>query len=289
MTTHSPSTVAMAREGSVYGLGTGGSFLEKLTKSEAIDLLTSGVPTLSLDYDGRRTVFTEGEDDAKLLSAAYSLVRKKIRSELSLEFINVGTKSAKGELNGGCDQVRSIVSRLREAGNNRIFGVIDWDESSQTDESSGIYVLAEGERYAIENCIFDPLLVAAAVFKERGDDLEKLGIRKDTGVGEFLSYTPASLQALVSNVETAVLGESGDSHFVEVEYECGAKLDVRADYLGQNAKSLAASVRHAFPSLLRLHQEKKLMEHMIKVVMPEYQEFIPLVFRQCFERLLTAK
>ena len=57
LTTHNPSTVALAPEESIYAMNTGEPRIEKVSRNHAISLLTTGVPTLAVSFDGRRQVF----------------------------------------------------------------------------------------------------------------------------------------------------------------------------------------------------------------------------------------
>ncbi|MEO5867512.1 MAG: ParB N-terminal domain-containing protein [Sphingomonas sp.] len=54
LTTHSPTTVALAPEDALYEMREGQSGLTKVSKQDALNKLTFGVPTLSIDYSGRR-------------------------------------------------------------------------------------------------------------------------------------------------------------------------------------------------------------------------------------------
>ena len=47
LTTHSPSTVALAPDASLYEMDPTGPRVNKISKSKALSLLTSGVPTLA--------------------------------------------------------------------------------------------------------------------------------------------------------------------------------------------------------------------------------------------------
>jgi energy-coupling factor transporter ATP-binding protein EcfA2 len=73
LTTHSPSTVAMAPEEAVYVMNPGRPGLSKCSRAEALNILTVGVPTLSISYEGRRQVFVESPSDAKTYDAVYKL------------------------------------------------------------------------------------------------------------------------------------------------------------------------------------------------------------------------
>ncbi len=50
MTTHSPSTIALCPEESIYVVSKTGDFIQKANKDEALKILTVGIPNLSIDY-----------------------------------------------------------------------------------------------------------------------------------------------------------------------------------------------------------------------------------------------
>lgn len=93
-TTHSPSTIALAPEESIYAMQPGVPGLHKKDKAAALNILTVGVPTIAISYDGRRQVFVESPRDAKAYEGIYRLLKPKIESERSLEFVATGTRSA---------------------------------------------------------------------------------------------------------------------------------------------------------------------------------------------------
>src|SRR5207247_9494265 len=65
MTTHSPSTVALAPEESIFLMNKTTPRIAKANKDEALRILTSGVPTLSINYENRRQVFVESKYDVE--------------------------------------------------------------------------------------------------------------------------------------------------------------------------------------------------------------------------------
>jgi AAA15 family ATPase/GTPase len=87
LTTHSPSTVALAPETSLYAMSKTESKtelrrLQKTTKDKALTILTTGVPTLSIDYENRRQVFVESQYDAQFYEKIYEKLRDKLIPEI---------------------------------------------------------------------------------------------------------------------------------------------------------------------------------------------------------------
>ena len=64
ITTHSPMTVALAPEESIFQLNNHPeTFLKKISKDDALKNLTNGLPSLTIDYENHRQVFVESPTD----------------------------------------------------------------------------------------------------------------------------------------------------------------------------------------------------------------------------------
>ena len=68
------------------------------------------------------------------------------------------------DVSGGSGQVKSIVEKLRKAGNSKIFGIIDWDLKNKSTDS--IFVHLENEMYTLENVILSPYFVGLLLLQE---------------------------------------------------------------------------------------------------------------------------
>jgi predicted ATPase len=76
ITTHSPSTIALSPIKSIYELrNNNNSGLIKISKDDALKLLTGFIPTLSIDYQNHKQVFVESPVDAKY----YQIVHDKLQ------------------------------------------------------------------------------------------------------------------------------------------------------------------------------------------------------------------
>lgn len=152
MTTHSPTTVALAPEESLFILERhAGGIPRKSGKDEALYHLTTGVPALSVAHEHRRQVFVESEHDAQFYEQVYHAHREKFISEISLQFIPVGH-----EKGGGCERVRYLVENLAKAGNPWVYGLIDRDIAQSGTER----VKIAGLKHSIENYLHDPIFLA---------------------------------------------------------------------------------------------------------------------------------
>lgn len=283
MTTHSPSTVAIAPAESVYIMKPSEAGLHKVNKSQAIALLTAEIPTLSINFDGRRQVFVESSNDAKYYDAIYKILRSNLNSEHSLTFIAVGVKNSKKEdIGSGCTQVTHIVDSL--VGNESVFGLIDWDKKNQP--KNRIVVLAHNRRYAIENCLLDPLLVAATGIHESKEFRAEIGLKESECYTNLHNMTAERYQTFVDYVQTKVLGIKQETDLVSVKYRGGFSLDISQEYLQFQGHDLEYKVKTAFPFFKRFNNTGSLLSHITDIILSDYPDFIPMELEECLNTLL---
>jgi len=282
LATHSASTVALAPETSLFVMRADEPGIHKVTKSRALDELTDGVPTLSINYEGRRQVFVESPIDAEIYSSLYQRLRARLVSERSLEFLATGENA---DRRCGKDQVKYIVDALATSGNKSVLGLIDWDCCNES--SDRLVVAVEGSRYGLENCVYDPLLLAAAAFRESK-------IRLRLKLEEFGSYTSLqslsiqSRQTIVSVIQAAVLPSLGSNmQRVLVEYVGDFKLEVAGEYLRMQSHDLERHILEAFPEFRSIAKHSgDLMRHIVNNVVDDYPSFVPSALVQLFSDLL---
>ena len=242
LATHSPSTVAMVPESSVHVMHADEPGIHKVSKGKALNLLTDGVPTLAIGFDGRRQVFVESKHDSSVYDCLYQNLKADLESERSLSFIPAGTDKDHGEDGGGCEPVKRVVGTLADTGNLTVMGLIDWDKkNSSTDR---IHVLAEGERYSLENSIYDPIVISASIARDASTRWEDFGI-PDTNYMSFQSLQKPELQRLVELVESRIVG-SEESTRVTVGYFGGLELEVTTAYLEMNGHKLEAAIQRLY-------------------------------------------
>ena len=159
LTTHSPTTVALAPEESLYVMSRDKTpRIRKADGDEAVAALAIGLSTLSVRHQNRRQVFVESEYDEQYYQEMFRLLRSNLHPEISLEFIASG-KGGKGD----CSAVEHLVTNLRDRGNDSVWGIVDRD--IRTDATRGIVFLST--RYSIENLILDPLILASFMLREQ--------------------------------------------------------------------------------------------------------------------------
>lgn len=283
LATHSPTTVAIAPEESIHVMRNDGSGIEKTSKSAALNILTCGVPTVSLDFEGRRQVVVESARDARLYERIYRQIKSKLNSERSLEFIGVGKTPNDGS---GCSQVMHIVESLTKSGNKTVFGLVDWDNANV--EGNRIFVLAAKRRYSLENCLLDPLLVAILIMRDAPTFLPSKGLDQISSYLWFKDRNTAELQQVVDGIANHVLPQARDGSKVPLEYMGGMKLLVDRRYLTVRGHDLERRLIEVFPPLNRNAGEAgRLMGYVVESVCLDYPEYIPSDFNRCFTKILA--
>ena len=288
LTTHSPSTVALAPEEAIYEMSPIGPSIEKCGKSRALSILTAGVPTLSISFEGRRQVFVESKCDAKLYEKLYLSYKDRIKSERSLTFIEVGhTDQSGAETNSGCSQVNRIVNALVENGNESVLGLVDWD--GRVTSSPRIKVLSANLRDGIESLMFDPVLIATIAIKENINFSRQKGL-----ISEIDSYTSISnwdsskWQGVADTVQTMVVG-SGQLTVekIDITYLNGMTLSLRKDYLYMDDHELEGNIIRTFGFLKpKSNRAGGLMNHVHDSILSDYPTLLPRDLLDTFEELL---
>lgn len=286
-TTHSPSTVAMAPEESVYVMKPGIPGLHKTSRAEALNILTVGVPTLAISFEGRRQVFVESPSDAVNYDAIYKLLKPRLESERSLEFIATGARSAQGaERNTGCDNVKRIVSDLNVAGNQSVFGLVDWDKGNNQG-AHRIVVLAEGKRDGLENIVLDPLAISLLICRDFPEHKTAIGINAERNFISFARLDPAEIQPVVTRIgELIFSGPAPD--VVCVEYMGGLRLNIDSRCLLMDDHAFEERLLEVFPFLHGVKKQKagRLMKHVIGAIFADVPDAMPIELRDTFIDIL---
>jgi energy-coupling factor transporter ATP-binding protein EcfA2 len=295
MTTHSPTTVALVDEDYLFEMAQ--PQIKKISKDKALNLLTEGVPTLAISYEGRRQVFVESQTDSKLYTKLYELYRSDLRSERSLSFIPVGrTKKIDGKLtedNSGCGQVLKIVRTLSQTGVMSVKGLIDWDRRNTP--GNNIYVLSHNRRYSIENLILDPVLLTLTVVRDKlGFAQNVLKFEQVSTTREMDGWSDDTWQRNVDTLTEFLTGSRPPlGGLVDVEYVNRKSFQISRQLLEMNGHELEELVL----SKLKLSKEFKttslqdsesLPMHIANRILPEYPDFVPSELLLNFRNLLDS-
>jgi ABC-type Mn2+/Zn2+ transport system ATPase subunit len=292
ITTHSPSTVALAPEEAIFIANKTGRRIEKVTKDKALKILTSGVPSFSVNYENRRQVFVESPNDVLFYEKIYQKISNHLIPEISLSFISSG--ESKTDKNGtkvsNCGQVINITNILRQSGNKFVWGIIDWDGKNQN--SSYVKVLGNGKRYSIENYLFDPILLAALLLHERFILREDLDLKNNETYTNFKSLSQDQLQVISDFVIPKVSLNINpiDTTISKVKLLNGLDIDIPIWYLHHQGHQLEEMILKSFPELnsLKKGKEESLKLEIINKIIDDIPELISNDLVEVYKNVQTV-
>lgn len=272
LTTHSPSTVALAPEESLYTMRRSGDpRLQWATRDDALASLLVGLPTLSVRVENRRQVFVESERDEACYQELFRLLRQHLDSPFSLEFIASGRGGQ-----GNCEAVIHLVTSLRATG-NAVHGVVDRDARGGAPE--GIIFL-RGRR-TLENLVLDPLPMAVFLLREGVVTAEEM---LGAHVRHF-EMAEQHAQAACNFVVERIRQTGDDNEAVTVSYLGGSTVSVPQFYLDINGHTLESRLMDAFPALKKHGTNLKLK--LIERAIGDVPGYTPDDVLQLFTQLVS--
>ncbi|HBU5878713.1 AAA family ATPase [Klebsiella pneumoniae] len=290
ITTHSPTSVALAPENSIYNIDN--SLITQIDKDRAIADLLDGVTQISLNPKNRRQVFVESEYDANVYQSIYSKLvhrSKLIDPKISINFISSGPKVPREQLIGkvkqifgihdeplleefanlvngvgNCAQVKAQVEALAfESGNSTIKGIIDWDKKNTP--SQHVKVFAHKYAYSIENITLDPVCILLLIHIKNpslrtivdmcGEDIHWSKWIKDEKL----------LQESVDRFILKVLGRKNNKD-AKLKYISQLELETDLEYLTMNGHELEKLVINEYKDLEAFRKKRKEGELKLAIV-----------------------
>lgn len=273
ITTHSPTTVALAPENSVYVVT--GNTISSVTKDEGIAELLDGITQISINPENRRQVFVESQYDANTYQAIFSKLvhsSKLIDSKISLNFVSSGPKMPEQQIIekvrqifnindnsklqefveaingvGNCAKVIGQVKSLKQNDNETVRGIIDWDLKNKPLQH--VAVLAQNYAYSIENITLDPICISLLLHIDNPDFYKMADLCGENINWQDCLNNEIHLQKLIDNFLVKVL-ERENKKNAQLSYVSGKKLFTDVDYLMMNGHALEKLVKEKYPQLM---------------------------------------
>jgi ABC-type branched-subunit amino acid transport system ATPase component len=275
LTTHSPTTVALAPEESLYIMqrGSGLRLARAESRDTALRALTIGIPTLSVRIENRVQVFVEADNDARCYERLYQILQASLGSALSLQFIPSGKKGQ-----GNVDLVLHVVAALRGGGVDGVLGLVDRDD--RTALIDGVVYLPD--RDSLENLFLDPVALGVYLHREKALTSAELPWVNTP----HFELTPVDVQQLTDHVMAALVPQDDQSGMAVVTYRNGATISYSKWALDTDGHKYLARCREVFPQLGRL-QDEPLLQDVISKVHAELPQWIPTHAEWLFTQLLN--
>lgn len=272
LTTHSPSTVALAPEDAIHVMDVETKIIRKVSRDEGIQALTVGIPILSIKIENRRQVFVESDYDINYYERIVVLLKKHLRVDISFVFISSGTKGS-----GSCDRVKALVKELSDAGSHIVFGIIDWDLHAGGNEK--VRVLGKGKRYSIENYLFDPIVVAILLFQMKIIGRDALCLDEEQTYADLRTFSNENLQIVVNNTlrflgfELDLNDKSRDCSYVN-----GHVVKIPVAYLEMRGHDLEARIKRKSDKFQKFRSESSLKIEILENVLYNMPGFLSVDF-----------
>ncbi|MFD2519665.1 ATP-dependent nuclease [Emticicia soli] len=276
ITTHSPSTVALAPEESLYELRNGTeSSLKKISKDDALQLLTSFIPTLSIDYKNHRQVFVEGPNDILYYQGLYERHNREDKSAFKYKLYFIS--NANGQ--GNSTQVMNTVKAMQDANNKTCFGIVDWDKDN-SDRGSNIFVHGFEKRYSVEQFVFDPIYIISLLMSNNNmqNILGEMGFQK-TENPYFFKKSNDELQRIVDIFFEKFAKKYPKLKFdekEEVEYLDGKRISLPIGFLKESGHDFVNKVFEFYPALKNKYKDQNGIQAELTNVMLRFYPFVPL-------------
>lgn len=277
ITTHSPTTVAMADEESIYEMNREEKIPLKVSKARALSILCEGIPSLRVSIDKQRIVFVESNYDAENYHKIFDLVKQNHSYDIQPVF-----HAANPHNGSNCDDVRELLDKLNTTPG--VYGIIDYDNhASSTDK---IIVLGEGgeSRYTIENYILDPIFIGLLLLR---DNLSDNPIPVDCKYIDFKNATDEQYQNLITWVYTE-LGYSNE--LVTYTTISGKNFKISKDWIEKPGHNIETDIRNKWLKLGQITRgnagDNALKKAVIDKVISDYPEYLSKDFIDLFNSLI---
>ncbi|HDC4534766.1 ATP-binding protein [Enterobacter asburiae] len=277
MTTHSPTTVAIAPDNSVYEIGRDAKVPAMISPGKAVTVLTQGIDFLRVSYEKRRQVFVESKYDVAYFEKLFDTLNRRRKFNYQPIFMEPHSGTS------NCTDVINIVDKLRISGNDLVWGIIDFDEGNVSRDT--ILVLGDGRRYAIENYLLDPLYVVLALIRYGKATYLDFGVSTQISYPEAAYLTESECQILIDNFLTALDIKLND--LVSVTLENGYQVNYPQAFLlhqGHNYETLVKSKFTELGAISRGQGDSALKLGLAEVI-AEFPQFLPVEIGNLFESM----
>lgn len=277
ITTHSPTTVAMADEESIFEMNREEKIPQKVSKEKALSILCEGIPSLRVSIDKQRVVFVESSYDAENYHKIFDLVKQLHYYDIQPVF-----HAANPHNGSNCDDVKDLLGKLNTTPG--VYGIIDYDNhASSTDK---IKVMGEGgeSRYTIENYILDPIFIGLLLLR---DNLFDNPIPVDCKYIDFKKATHEQYQKLITWVFTE-LGYSNE--LVNYTTISGETFQISKDWIEKPGHDIETDIRNKWLKLGQITKgnsgDNALKKAILDKVISDYPEYLSKDFIDLFDKLI---
>lgn len=289
MTTHNPVTIAISEDTPIFRVNREEPRIVPTTTDEAIQFLTAGLPLLTVRSESRRSVWVESEKDVSRLERLQANAPAILTGPFAPMYQPVGFTPLghTDEQSAGIHRVKEVVRGLRSAGVVNAFGLVDRDAS--VSNADGLVTIGGNERYAVENFLLDPLLIALLIVVQQPNcavSRSSLGLSEGRTWGGLDFDDQEALQRLADAVLATVgipLATSCET-LMDIRLQGGTLLRLPSLFLEEQGHSWANRLFGALPCLNSIGRDADVL--MLKVIQHVVGEKPGVVSANFFSSLL---
>jgi predicted ATPase len=285
ITTHNPGTVALSPENSIFEMtNLPDTSLKKISKDDALKLLTTNLPLLSIDYKNHRQIFVESPTDAEYYRMIFSRHIQHFNVVHELYFVPLPYGK------GSCDKLISLVSDLMKSGQKTVYGLIDFDGKFKSNSETHILVHGENSRYSIENFIYDPIILAILFLEYEWYNVHKeLSLDKTYNQFDLILESDEKLQQVsdffFDKVNSEFYKAYKKADYKTINYLSGKKINVPIWFLKEKGHNIFEKLQKVFKCLEKYSESELTAE--LTVLMVKSYPFIPIETIKMLEYLST--
>lgn len=278
MTTHSPTTVALSPDNSVFQIEKDSKNVQMISITEGIKVLTKDIPHLQVSYEDRRQVFVESKYDVEYFQSLFNTLNRKHSYSYSPIFLEPHNKNS-----SNCTDVINIVNSLANSGNDLVRGIIDFDNSNL--QKHPIYVLGNGSRYSIENYLLDPIYIVLSLIRNCGKTFSDFNLQQHKTYTDAKNLTQTETQSLINSV-MSTLGFNLNKTQQNI-LENNFKIDYPSDFFQSVGHTYERLLLGAFPMLNSMSRGKgdSVLKLAVLNVIDEHPQFLSLDLHETFSMI----
>ncbi|WP_304636878.1 MULTISPECIES: ATP-binding protein [Pseudoalteromonas] len=296
MSTHSPTTVALAKGCNVYNVTP--KMITLVSQDSAIKDLLDGVNFIAVSPENRRTVYVEGYVDRLLYEMLFTCCYENnlLSSDLTVQFIEAAPRTdicylhnkikqhwkgaSEDEVNmladeingqGSCSSVKGQVSAFRSNNDTRVYGIIDRDKNNKP--GNGLIVLCDNDFYAIDNVVLNPVSVLFFLFQEFSQEYIFKSVFGELGYSliDIIQSKDKLSKAILVLCQHIYPQEKPD--LVSVKFIDGNSYDFSKVWIDNNGHDFENKLKEkfAFLDIQKFKKEGKLKEHVVKLMCEVYK------------------
>lgn len=269
ISTHSPATVACTPATSLFKISKDNHKPQPCSLEDSIGMLATGIPNFRVSVEDRRQVFVEGKYDVEYYEKLFNILSRVESFPTKPQFLPPHTREGTN-----CSDVEKIVSAMTAAGNDLVYGLIDSDRKKHSKEN--IIVLGNGNRYAIENYLFEPHLLGLYLIKKCFQSPADLGFNEYSSYIEYTQHISQNILQRLSNEISEFLLPKTPYLCINSQLHNGFSIQVPEILTTMNGHELENKIKETWPRLksIRKNRDSSIKIDLIDSIINDFPNLI---------------